>query len=64
VRSNSFHRQNVQRLAELVCKRELYACLCSSRSSKLDYVDDDDDDDDDDDEPHECGWHKRGAHSC
>jgi hypothetical protein len=36
VRSDSFHRQNVQRLAGLSCKRELYAGFFPSRSSKFD----------------------------
>jgi hypothetical protein len=34
--SDSFHRQNVQRLAGLSCKRELYACFLPSRLSKFD----------------------------
>jgi hypothetical protein len=36
VRSNSFHRQNVQRLAGLSCKGELYASYIPSRSVSFD----------------------------
>jgi hypothetical protein len=36
VRSDQFERQNVQRSAGLSCRRELYACLFPSRSSKFD----------------------------
>jgi hypothetical protein len=35
VRFDSFHRQNVQNLARLPCRRELYTCLFPSRLSKL-----------------------------
>jgi hypothetical protein len=35
VRSDSFHRHNVQRFAGLYIKRELYACFCPSRLSKI-----------------------------
>jgi hypothetical protein len=36
VQSNSFHIQNLQRLAGFSCKRELYAWYYSSRLSKFD----------------------------
>jgi hypothetical protein len=36
MRSESFHRQNGQHLAEYACKRELYACSFPSRLSKFD----------------------------
>jgi hypothetical protein len=39
VRSDSFQRQNVQRLPGLFCKRELYACHCFSRLSKFECSD-------------------------
>jgi hypothetical protein len=38
VRSDTFHRQAVQRLAGLLCQRELYARLFPTRLSKFDCI--------------------------